>query len=41
VFDTARGHVGAGHWLADLPGVYLPALVLAWAVWVFRGERRS
>ncbi len=31
VFDTARGAVPTDHWWLDLPGVYLPALVLAWA----------
>jgi hypothetical protein len=29
VFDTARGHVDAHHWLLDLPTTYLPALLLA------------
>jgi hypothetical protein len=28
VHDTARGLVGADHWWIDLPGVYLPALLL-------------
>ena len=28
VFDTLRGAVDATHWLLDLPGVYLPAVVL-------------
>jgi len=28
VFDTARGFLDAHHWLLDLPGVYLPALIL-------------
>lgn len=27
VFDTMRGFLGGAHWLLDLPGVYLPALV--------------
>lgn len=27
VFDTARGHVHGGHWLMDLPLVYIPALI--------------
>lgn len=26
--DTLRGELDADHWLLDLPGVYLPALVL-------------
>ncbi len=29
VFDTARGYLEPHHWLEDLPGVYLPALLLA------------
>ena len=28
VFDLMTGHVHAGHWLIDLPGVFVPALVL-------------
>ena len=28
VYDTARGAVDSHHWWLDLPGVYLPALVL-------------
>lgn len=28
VFDTARGAVPSDHWWLDLPGVYLPALLL-------------
>ena len=28
VFDTLRGFLDAHHWLLDLPGVYLPALML-------------
>jgi len=28
VTDLAAGRLGAGHWLIDLPGVFLPALVL-------------
>jgi hypothetical protein len=27
VFDTASGALDAHHWLLDLPGVYLPALI--------------
>lgn len=29
VHDTALGAVGTDHWLLDLPGVYLPAVLLA------------
>ena len=28
VFDTVRGFLDGHHWLLDLPGVYLPALLL-------------
>ena len=30
VFDTLSGALDADHWALDLPGVYLPALLLAW-----------
>jgi hypothetical protein len=33
VFDTARGFLDHHHWLLDLPGVYLPALLLAPIAW--------
>lgn len=36
VYDTLRGFVDAEHWLLDLPGVYLPALLLAAAAFRFR-----
>lgn len=29
-YDTLRGALGHNHWLLDLPGVYLPGLLLAW-----------
>lgn len=29
IHDTSRGIVESHHWLMDLPGVYLPAVVLA------------
>ena len=28
VYDTARGHVDASHWLLDFPAIHLPAIVL-------------
>ena len=28
VYDTSRGALGHDHWLLDLPGVYLPGLIL-------------
>lgn len=40
-FDTARGHVQPWHWLIDLPGTYLPALVSLAAIWLSRGEARK
>ncbi|HEB91009.1 MAG TPA: hypothetical protein ENI85_15650 [Deltaproteobacteria bacterium] len=30
VFDTLRGALGHDHWLLDLPGVYLPGILLPW-----------
>jgi hypothetical protein len=42
VYDTMRGAVDSRHWWLDLPGVYLPALVLAVAAVVLlrrEGER--
>jgi hypothetical protein len=35
VFDTLRGALPADHWWLDLPGVYLPALVMAFAAVTF------
>jgi hypothetical protein len=32
VYDTARGLVGSAHWLVDLGPIYLPAVVLAFAL---------
>jgi hypothetical protein len=42
VYDTTRGAVDSHHWWLDLPGVYLPALVLGVAAVVLlrrEGER--
>lgn len=36
VFDTARGLVASDHWWLDLPGVYLPAVVLVAIAWRLR-----
>ncbi len=34
VADLVHGHVGADHWLIDLPGVFLPGIVFgALALW--------
>jgi hypothetical protein len=41
VHDTARGIVDAHHWWLDAPGVYLPAIALAWASVVFVREERA
>ena len=30
VLDTARGLVGPEHWWIDLPGIYVPAILLSW-----------
>jgi hypothetical protein len=38
VYDTALGHVDAGHWLVDFPTTYLPAILLA-AIW--RSDARA
>ena len=34
VYDTARGLVGPAHWLIDLPGVYVPALLMTTFLWL-------
>ena len=39
VFDTERGLVGAEHWTIDLPGVYVPALVMAVLLWAVARPR--
>ena len=39
VVDTASGRVGAHHWLADVPGVYLPAVLLMLLAFTSRGAR--
>ena len=41
VFDTARGHVASSHWLLDVPGVYLPAGLLCWVLWVLARKGES
>lgn len=32
-FDTLRGALGHDHWLLDLPGVYLPGVLVPWIAW--------
>jgi hypothetical protein len=42
VFDTLRGALGRAHWWLDLPGVYLPAVVIGYAAAKFaRGAQRE
>jgi len=36
VYDTLRGALGDAHWWLDLPGVYLPAVVISYAAVVHR-----
>ena len=34
VVDTLRGLVGPEHWWIDLPGIYLPAVILVGVTWM-------
>jgi len=38
-FDTERGLVGAEHWAIYLPGVYVPALIMAALLWIVSRAR--
>jgi hypothetical protein len=40
VLDTARGLVGPEHWLIDLPGVYIPAVLIAGVTWLVARPQR-
>lgn len=40
-YDTLRGALGHDHWLLDLPGVYLPGLVLPWIAWRLAAQDRA
>ncbi len=40
VYDTFRGAVDPGHWWLDLPGVYLPAVLLVGLAVLFRKRER-
>lgn len=40
-YDTLRGALGHDHWLLDLPGVYLPGLVLPWMAFRMAREDRT
>lgn len=39
VLDTLRGLVGPEHWLIDLPGVYVPAVLLGVVTWLVARRR--
>ena len=39
VYDTARGHVDASHWLLDFPVIHLPAILLVVAARRFAPEK--
>ena len=39
--DTLRGALGPAHWWLDLPGVYLPALVMAYGAIALRDRARA
>ena len=40
IYDTARGLLGPEYWGVDLPGVYLPALLLVGiTLWIHRSDR--
>ncbi|HYB99754.1 MAG TPA: hypothetical protein VEC57_11550 [Candidatus Limnocylindrales bacterium] len=40
VLDTLRGLVGPEHWLIDMPGVYIPAILLAFITWKVADQPR-
>ena len=40
-YDTLTGALGHDHWLLDLPGVYLPGLLIPWIAWRWHGEERD
>ncbi len=40
-WDTLRGALGHAHWLLDLPGVYLPGLLLPWIAFSLARDDRS
>ncbi len=40
VFDTLRGLVGPEHWMIDLPGVYVPAVLLGVLAWLVARSSR-
>jgi len=41
-YDTLRGALGHNHWLLDLPGVYLPGIVLPVIAYrIYRQDRGS
>lgn len=38
IYDTLRGALESDHWWLDLPGVYLPAVLLTFAFVVYRRQ---
>jgi hypothetical protein len=40
VVDTLRGLVGPEHWLIDLPGVYVPAVLIGVVTWMLARQAR-
>ena len=40
VVDTLRGLVGPEHWLIDLPGVYVPAVLIGVVTWMLARQPR-
>ena len=40
-YDTLRGALGHDHWMLDLPGVYLPGLLLPFIVFRLAREDRA
>jgi hypothetical protein len=41
VYDTARGHVDAAHWLLDFPAVHLPAIFFIFAARRFAPDHNT
>ena len=40
-YDTLRGALGHDHWLLDLPGVYLPGILMPWIAFGLAAEDRA
>ncbi len=41
IYDTSRGYLGHTHWWLDVPGVYLPALLVGGATWLLHRRESS